>query len=473
MRENAGEQYDFDQTHTIGMVMDMFLKNPEESKSVSIAGRLLSVRGQGKISFGDIYDETGSIQVIASQETTPDYEDYSQLKVGDWIGVVGNSGMTKRGQPSIFASDWARLAKTEVSFPDKHHGLTDPDTIYRQRYLDLIVNRDSLGRFKDRSKIISFVRNLLESEDFMEVETPILQPLYGGAAAKPFETHHNALDMDMYLRIAPELYLKRLVVGGLSKVFEIGKVFRNEGISTRHNPEFTMMEAYAAYWDYEGQMNLTERVVSGASELVNGSMVIEYQGKEVDLTPPWTRETIDNLVSNSLGDEVSMDTDLQKLRLYCDKLDIHYSDGYGKGKLLLELYEKLVESNLWGPIFVTDYPEEVSPLARSHRSRSGYTERFEGIVAGRELCNGYTELNNPRIQYERFKDQESSKGYDDEAMSMDHDYIRALQYGLPPTAGLGIGIDRLVMLLTNAASIRDVVLFPTLRPDGFTTSYET
>jgi lysyl-tRNA synthetase class 2 len=306
----------------------------------------------------------------------------------------------------------------------------------------------------------------------MEVETPILQPIHGGAAAKPFETHHNALDIDLFMRVAPELYLKRLVVGGMTRVFEIGKVFRNEGISTRHNPEFTMMEAYAAYWDHEDQMKLTEDLVAGIAQELHGTTEIEYQGRAVDLSTPWERNPMDVLVSRELGEEVAVETPISRMRAICESLGIEFDPGDGQGKLLQEMYEKLVESKLWGPIFVTDYPKEISPLARDHRARPGYTERFEGIVAGSEICNGFSELNDPREQYFRFRDQEDTVDRDDEAMRMDFDYIRALKYGLPPTAGLGIGIDRLAMLMTDAPSIRDVILFPTNRPVGYRTSYE-
>jgi lysyl-tRNA synthetase class 2 len=322
-----------------------------------------------------------------------------------------------------------------------------------------------------RSATVSYVRRFLDDLGFVEVETPILQTLHGGAAAKPFTTHHNALDMELYLRIAPELYLKRLVVGGMTRVFEIGKDFRNEGMSPKHNPEFTMLEVYAAYWDGAKQMELTEQLVAGASEKINGTTIITNNGREVNLTPPWPRRTMDGLVSEALGQEVSLETPYEDLVELAQKHGVEVKPSYGPGKLLLEIYEKVVEDDLWGPIFVTDYPAEVSPLARDHRSRPGYTERFEAIVAGRELCNGFSELNDPEIQYRRFQDQERASQDDKETMPMDYDYIRALQYGLPPTAGLGIGIDRLVMLLTDTNSIRDIILFPTMRPDNFKTRY--
>ena len=446
------------------------IEDGETENEVAVAGRLMALRDQGKIVFADVRDQEGSIQVIANSDDTPDFTDFSKITTGDWIGVRGLPGTSRRGEPSIFVKDWAILAETELPFPSKQ-GLRDPETIARQRYLDLAVNPDSLERFKTRSKITSLVRRNLEDQGFIEVETPTLQTIYGGAAARPFSTHHNTLDMELYLRIAPELYLKRLVVGGMTRVFEMGKVFRNEGISQRHNPEFTMMEVYAAYWDYEQQMQLTENLVSGIARELTGSPVISYQGREVDLTTPWERAPMDKLVSEKIGRDVSVDTDRDELVALCEEHDVEVEDSYGTGKLLLELYEKLVEGELWGPVFVTEYPKEVSPLARSHRSRPGYTERFEGIVAGSEICNGFSELNDPKEQYYRFKDQERASEHDEEAMPMDYDYVRALKYGLPPTAGLGIGIDRLVMLMTDTSSIRDVILFPTMKPDGYTTSY--
>jgi lysyl-tRNA synthetase class 2 len=468
-RLSPHEQYVFADTHHIDELVGLELGAP-----VSISGRVLNRREMKNYTFMDVHDETASVQVISSADTTPEHEGINSVGVGDYIAVDGTLGTSRTGELSVFVGDWALLAKTQHSFPDmRSGGLTDPDTIARQRYLDMATNRSSMERLRIRSKIVSLTRSFMEDQGFMEVETPVLQPIHGGASAKPFETHHNALDMELSLRIAPELYLKRLVVGGLKRVYEIGKVFRNEGISTRHNPEFTMMEAYAAGWDFEGQMKLTEDLVEHLALAVRGSTTIEYLGREVDLSTPWERRTMDSLVSEALGMDISLDTDIATLHSLCRDNGIEYEETFGSGKLILELYEKLTESTLWGPIFVTEHPVEVSPLAREHRTKKGYTERFEGIVAGRELCNAFTELNDPRIQYERFKDQEVAGETDDEAMKMDHDYIRALQYGLPPTAGMGIGIDRLAMLLTDSPSIKDVILFPTLRLDNYISSYET
>jgi lysyl-tRNA synthetase class 2 len=468
---NPQDQYAFEASCSTQGVRDIIEGGAELVDDVAVGGRIMALRGQGKIVFGDLHDSDGYIQVVVEDDKTQAFTEFTKSNIGDWMGITGKPGVTKKGEPSIFVDDWVKLAQTEIPFPTKKQGLRDPETITRQRYLDLSVNDESLQRFKDRSKIVSIVRRELESQDFMEVETPMLQTLYGGAAARPFQTHHNALDMELYLRISPELHLKRLVVGGLTRVFEMGKVFRNEGVSPRHNPEFTMMEVYAAYWDHEKQMELTENLVSGIAQEVTGSKIIEYQGRDVDLTTPWQRSPMDSLLSEKLGEEVSIETGIDRLRDLCEQSGVTVHDGYGPGKLLLELYEKIIEPDLWGPVFVTEYPKEVSPLARGHRSRPGYTERFEGLVAGSEICNGFSELNDPEEQYHRFKDQERLSEHDSETMPMDYDYVRALQYGLPPAAGLGIGIDRLVMLMTNASSIRDVVLFPTMKPDGFKTEY--
>ena len=318
------------------------------------------------------------------------------------------------------------------------------------------------------------MRSILGGQGFIEVETPMLHPIPGGALARPFITHHNALGEDLYLRIAPELYLKRLVVGGMEKVFEIGRVFRNEGMSTRHNPEFTMLELYWAYADHADMMELTENLVAGVAEQVLGTTTVEYDGREVDLSTPWRRATMEELIAEHAGVEISLETPMDELRALCERFGIEVKDHYGPGKLILEIYEKTCEAELWGPVFVTDYPVEVSPLSREHRERPGYTERFEAIVAGRELCNGFSELTDPVIQRERFEAQEAEGAAgDDEAMVVDEDYLRALDYGLPGTAGLGIGVDRLIMLLTGTTTIRDVVLFPTLKPEPVRSESET
>ena len=439
----------------------------ETGEKVTIAGRLMLRRGQGKLAFGQLQDATGRIQLFAPADVTPDFDGFVALSLGDWIGVTGEVMTTRKGELSVKVLEWCVLAKAKRPFPDKWHGLTDTDTRYRQRYVDLVVNEESAKTLRNRSRMVSLMRRWLEDRDFMEVETPLLQPIPGGALAKPFVTHHNALDIDLYLRIAPELYLKRLVVGGFERVFEIGRVFRNEGISPRHNPEFTMFEIYAAYWDYTDQMRLTEELTAHLAREICGSTVLTYGGRELDLTPPWPRRTLVSLASEAVGKELSLDTPIDELRSICRDHGVETKEGYGPGKLLLELYEKTTEHTLWNPTHVVDYPKEVSPLARDHRSEPGMTERFETIVAGRELCNGYSELIDPDEQRSRFEEQARQSAYDDEAMAMDLDYVRALEYGLAPTGGLGIGVDRLLMLLTDTLTIRDVILFPTLRPEVF------
>ncbi|MBH01361.1 MAG: lysine--tRNA ligase [Acidimicrobiaceae bacterium] len=434
--------------------------------TVSVAGRLMLRRDQGKIVFGVLQDSTERIQLFASEKNTPDFELFSNLHLGDWLGVTGEVIKTKRGEISVRVDSWVRLAEAKRSFPDKWHGISDTDIRYRQRYVDLWVTEESREAFRIRSRIISLIRNWLENRDFMEVETPVFHPIPGGAVARPFETHHNALDIDLFLRIAPELYLKRLVVGGFEKVFEMARVFRNEGISTRHNPEFTMLELYEAYADYEDIMKLVEDLVSELALEICGSTVIQYDGRELDLSTPWERSSMLDLLNEKIQTNIDLQTPIEELRKLCEDLSVPFKDHYGPGKLILELYEKTTEPELWGPIFVTDYPQEVSPLSRAHRSNPDLVERFEAIVAGRELCNAFSEVVDPDDQRSRFTAQEKNRDAgDEEAMVVDEDYLRALEYGLPPTGGLGIGIDRLVMLLTDTQAIRDVILFPTLRPE--------
>ena len=423
-------------------------------------------RVQGKLAFGTLDDGTGRIQLFAPAKVTPDHDAFCHLSLGDWIGVEGEVMKTRRGELSVKVEDWTLLAKAARPFPDKWHGLTDVDTRYRQRYVDLWVTEEARGRFVTRSAVLSLTRRWLEDRGFMEVETPVFHPIPGGALAKPFVTHHNALDLDLYLRIAPELYLKRLTVAGFDKVFEIARVFRNEGMSTRHNPEFTMLELYQAYADYGDMMELTENLIAHLAEELLGTTKITYGGRDLDLTVPWPRATLVELVAEHAGVEVDLAMPLDELRKIASGHGVDAEESWGPGKLLLEIYEKTTEAQLWGPIFVTSYPQEVSPLAREHREAPGFTERFEAIVAGREICNAFSELIDPAEQRARFEQQERDHAAgDEEAMVVDEDYLRALEYGLPPTGGLGIGIDRLVMLLTDVSTIRDVVLFPTLRPE--------
>jgi lysyl-tRNA synthetase class 2 len=439
----------------------------ETGVQVSVAGRVMLNRPQGKLAFATLRDGTGSeVQLFALAAVTEDFEGFGKISLGDWVGASGEVVKTKKGELSVKVQRWTMLAETRRSFGDKWNGVTDVDTRYRQRYVDLWANPESRTTLVNRSRILSLTRRWLEDRRFVEVETPVFHPIPGGALARPFTTHHNALDLDLYLRIAPELYLKRLVVGGFERVFEIARVFRNEGLSTRHNPEFTMLELYQAYGDYHDVMELTEELVAHLARELHGTTKLTYGGRELDLTPPWRRASLIDLIEEQIGVRVDLRMDLDQLRNLCREHGVEVKDAYGAGKLVLELYEKTTEAQLWGPVFVTDYPKEVSPLARDHRELPETVERFEGIVAGRELCNAFSELVDPDEQRARFEEQARQKAAGDaEAMVVDEDYLRALDHGLPPTAGLGIGVDRLVMLLTDTASIRDVILFPTLRPE--------
>ena len=438
----------------------------ETDDVVTIAGRLMLRRVQGKLAFGTLDDGSGRIQLFAPSKTTEKFDQFCDLNLGDWIGVTGIVMTTRRGELSVRVDSWTCLAEARRPFPDKWHGISDTDTRYRQRYVDLWVSPEARNVFKVRSKMMSLTRSFLETRGAIEVETPIFHPIPGGANARPFTTHHNALDLDLYLRVAPELYLKRLTVAGFEKVFEIGRVFRNEGVSTRHNPEFTMLEFYEAYADYEDIMQLVEELVEYLAVELTGSTILKIDERELDVARPWRRATMVELIEEAIGTTLSLDTPIDELRAVAADHEVPVKDSYGPGKLILEIYEKTTESLLWGPVYVTDYPVEVSPLSREHRSEAGMTERFEAILAGRELCNGFSELIDPEQQRLRFEEQAAQNASgDDEAMLVDEDYLRALEYGLPPTGGVGIGMDRLAMLLTGATSIRDVVLFPTLRPE--------
>ena len=462
--------YRFERTDTAADLHARWAELPagvETGETASVAGRLMLRRDQGKVAFGTLADSSGRIQLFARAGETPRFEDFVGLSLGDWVGVTGEVMTTRRGELSVKVDEWSLLARTRRPFPDKWHGLTDPDTRYRQRYVDLFATPEARETLLLRSRVVSLLRRRLEDRGFVEVETPIFHPIPGGALAKPFVTHHNALDADLYLRVAPELYLKRLVVGGFEKVFEIGRVFRNEGISPRHNPEFTMLELYQAYADYHDLMNLTEELVAELAVVVKGTTRLTYGGRDLNLSPPWRRATLTDLVEEHAGVHVDVHMPVEELRRVAASVGVEPDDSWGPGKIVLEVYEKTTEAKLWGPVFVLDYPAEVSPLARRHRDDPQLTERFEAIVAGRELANAFTELTDPDDQRSRFEAQAAAKaGGDDEAMAVDDDYLRALEYGLPPTAGLGIGIDRLVMLLADASNIRDVILFPTLRPEA-------
>jgi lysyl-tRNA synthetase class 2 len=439
----------------------------ETGRSVSVAGRIMLSRRQGKLTFAELRDSSGAIQLFAGSAFTDQYDELSRLSLGDWIGASGEVVRTRRGELSVKVRDWVLLATARRGFGDKWRGVTDPDLRYRQRYVDLWANESSRKVFALRSRVISLIRAWLEERGFVEVDTPVLQPIPGGAHARPFVTHHNTFDVDLYLRIAPELYLKRLVVGGMDRVFEIARVFRNEGVSRSHNPEFTMLELYQAYADYTDLIVLTEELVSTLARELCGTTRITYGGRPLDLTAPWRRAELTELVEEHIGVPVDVGMSVAELRAIAAEHDVPVAPSWGPGKLLLEIYEKTTEGELWGPVFVCDYPKEVSPLARDHRSRPGLVERFEPIVAGRELGNAFSELVDPDEQRARFEDLVAQRAAGDaEATgSVDEDYVRALEYGLPPTAGLGIGIDRLVMLFADVANIRDVIAFPTLRPE--------
>jgi lysyl-tRNA synthetase class 2 len=430
------------------------------------AGRVMLRREMGKLTFMTLTDWTGSVQLFAGAQWTQRFAELNRLSLGDWVAATGEVVRTRTGELSVRVNEWVLLAETRRSFGDKHHGIIDVDTRYRQRYADMWANARSREVLLLRSRAISALRRYLEARGFVEVETPVFHPLPGGATARPFVTHHNALDTDLYLRIALELHLKRLVVGGMERVFEIGRVFRNEGLSPRHNPEFTMLELYQAYADYNDMMDLTEQMVADVAGQVVGRTKLVYAGREVDLSPPWRRATMLELIAEHSGQEVSLEMPLEELRQRARALDVPLDELWGRGKIVLEIYEKTTEPNLWGPVFVMDYPKEVSPLARDHRSSPGMVERFEPVVAGRELGNAFSELTDPDEQRANFEVQARERAAgDDEAMPFDEDYLRALEFGLPPTGGLGIGVDRLVMLLSGAEAIRDVIAFPTLRPE--------
>lgn len=436
--------------------------------NVKVSGRMMAKRIMGKASFTKIQDHSGQIQLFLQQASLGDaYDAFKGWDVGDIVAAEGTLFKTKTGELSVKVSQLRLLVKSLRPLPDKWHGLSDHETRYRQRYVDLIINDDSRKVFRARVQVIKYLRNFLDSLDFMEVETPMLQVIPGGATARPFVTHHNALDMQMYLRIAPELYLKRLVVGGFERVYEINRSFRNEGLSTRHNPEFTMVELYQAYADYRDLMNLVERLFHGLCDTVVGTRQLEWEGVQLDFTKPFQRITVEEVIMQFNTDfDRSKLRDVAYLRSWCDKLKLPYKDSDGAGKLQIEIFEKTGEHRFQQPTFVCAYPAEVSPLARRNDADPFITDRFEFFVCGRELANGFSELNDPEDQAQRFQEQVDRKSAgDDEAMFFDADYIRALEYGLPPTAGLGIGIDRLVMLMTNSDSIRDVLLFPHMRPE--------
>lgn len=439
-----------------------------EGKEVSLAGRIMAIRTHGKACFADLMDMTGKIQLYVKFDEVGEenYNLFNDFDIGDIIGVTGEVFKTRRGQISVKVSSFRFLAKSLRPLPEKWHGLKDKELRYRQRYLDLVVNPEVKETFILRSKIIREIRNYLVKRGFLEVETPMMHPIPGGTSARPFITHHNTLDMDLYMRIAPELYLKRLIVGGFEKVFEINRNFRNEGMSYKHNPEFTMMELYQAQADYHDMMDLTEDMISTVARKVLGTTKITYQGEEIDLTPPWKRMTMVDAVKEYTGIDFNEIETAEEARNAATRIGIEVEAGVEKGKILNEIFEKRVEEKLIQPTFIMDYPIEISPLAMKIDGNPDFTYRFEPFIYGWEIGNAFTELNDPIDQKERFEEQVKQRAQgDEEAHMMDEDYVRALEYGMPPTGGLGIGIDRLVMLLTDSPSIRDVILFPTMRPE--------
>ena len=454
----------YERTHTASQVLVGFADL--EGKDVTIAGRLMAKRTMGKASFAHLQDVSGQIQIyVRLNDVGPElYDLFTHLDIGDIIGVQGHVFRTRTEEISIHAKELVLLTKSLQPLPEKWHGLKDVELRYRQRHVDLIVNPEVKNVFILRSKIIQAMRRYLDNRGFLEVETPTMHAIAGGASARPFITHHNALDIDLYMRIALELHLKRLIVGGLEKVYEIGRVFRNEGISTRHNPEFTMIELYQAYADYHDMMDITEQMISHIAQEVLGTQKIMYQGTEINLTPPWPRITMVEAVKKYTGVDYRDFTNDEQARKAAAEVGVHVSADATKGAVLNELFEAKVEGNLIQPTFIIDYPIEISPLAKRREDDPNFTYRFEVFITAREFGNAFSELNDPVDQRERFKKQMEQRAQgDEEAQMHDEDFVRALEVGMPPTGGLGIGIDRLIMLLTDSASIRDVILFPTLR----------
>lgn len=461
---NPFEITSYNRTHTAGAIVADY--ESHEGLSVAVAGRLMSKRIMGKASFGSILDSDGRIQVYFSRDDLGEveYADFKKMDMGDIIGVEGEVFKTRTGETSIHAKKVTLLSKSLLPLPEKYHGLTNPELRYRQRYVDLIANPEVKELFIKRSKIVSAIREFLDNEGFYEVETPVLNTLAGGANARPFITHHNTLDIDMYLRIAPELHLKRCIVGGFEKVYEIGRQFRNEGMDPKHNPEFTTVELYQAYTDYLGMMDITERLVRFCASKVCDSLKITYQGTPIDLESPWERLSMVDAVKKYQG----MDFDNEELSVLIEKankkgLEIKADETWGN--VLFKVFDAFVEDHLDGPVFIYDYPVEVSPLAKRKPSDPRLTERFEVFITGKELGNAFSELNDPIDQRERFAAQVKAKEQgDDEAQPYDEDFVNALEYGMPPTGGFGMGVDRLVMILTDSFSIREVLLFPTMKP---------
>ncbi|MCK8828473.1 lysine--tRNA ligase [Natroniella acetigena] len=470
LKEAGIEPYsnDFIRTHSIAEVLGNFEELEAEEKEVKIAGRVMALRDHGKSSFADLVDLSEKIQLYAKKNEVGEkaYDLFTDLNIGDHIGVEGTLFETGRGEITLRIKEFKLLTKSLRPLPEKWHGLKDVELRYRQRYVDLIVNPDVKQTFILRSRIIHGMRQYLEQKDFLEVQTPLMHPIAGGAAANPFITHHNALDIDLYLRIAPELYLKRLLVGGFEKVFEIGKNMRNEGLSRRHNPEFTTLELYQAYADYEDIMNTTEELIKTVAKNVLDDLEIKYNDHEINLNN-WTRMTMIEAVKEHVGVDFNNVSNLDEAKSLADEKHLDYESKTSIGEIINEFFEEFVEEKLIQPTFITQYPVEVSPLAKRNPDNPAFTDRFELFIAGDEIANAFSELNDPIDQKERFEQQvEQREAGDDEAHMMDQDFIRALEYGMPPAGGLGIGVDRLVMLLTSSESIREVILFPHLRSEN-------
>ncbi|MEN8433094.1 lysine--tRNA ligase [Clostridium septicum] len=441
-----------------------------EGSIVTVAGRIMSKRGQGKVVFSDIHDRDGRIQLFikideVGEEALKSYKSYD---LGDWVAATGEVFKTRTGEVSVKVKEFELICKSLKPLPEKWHGLKDPDLRYRQREVDIITNPEVKDTFIKRAKIIKGIREFLDNKGFIEVETPMLSTIAGGASARPFITHHNTLDIDMYLRIAPELYLKRCIVAGLEKVYDLGRTFRNEGMSVRHNPEFTMIELYQAFADYNDMMEITENMVASVCEKVNGTTKVTYQGTEIDFTPPWRRITMIDAVKEHAGVDFNAIKSNEEAQAIAKEKNLEFKKDLKyvtKGEVLNMLFEEYAEEHMIQPTFICDYPVEISPLTKKRRGNSEFTERFEGFIFGREICNAYSELNDPIVQRDRFNQQEKERELgDDEAYMIDEEFMSALETGMPPTGGLGIGIDRLIMFLTDSASIRDVIMFPTMKP---------
>ena len=460
----------YDVTAYSGDIKANFVDPPEGEEStvtVSMAGRIMSKRGMGKASFADLQDKQGRIQLYVRKDMVGEeaYADFKKWDIGDIIGVTGVVFRTHMGEISVRATSVVLLAKSLLPLPEKFHGLKDPELRYRQRYVDLIMNPEVKDTFVKRSMIIKEIRALLDEEDFLEVETPMLNTIAGGASARPFVTHHNALNIDMYMRIALELYLKRLIIGGFDRVYEIGRVFRNEGMDPRHNPEFTLLELYQAYTNLDGMMDITEKMFRRCAEKVNGCTTVVFDGHEIDLGKPFARITMTDAVKQYSGVDFNELPDLEAARKAAKEHHVEFEERHKKGDILAAFFDEFVEENLIQPTFITEYPIEVSPLTKKDPEKPGMTQRFELFIAGREHANAYSELNDPIDQRERFMAQVALREQgDDEAEHLDEDFLTAMEYGMPPTGGMGMGIDRCVMLLTGADTIREVILFPTMKP---------